>query len=284
MRTPKLVESAVEYSDSVPVAAQRRGARTLALAALSAFVLVQGCSVFQPSPPSRPKPASRSEPVRTRKPVPPPPMIEEEELVGPPELEGPPLPPAPQAEEEIVGPQLPSPAADTAGGGAKHPASERPVPYVAAARFAPTTEALAAALSSKGIAAHVSQRGVVVVLPESLFEYGTADLPKASRRTLREIANAVTEEAAGASVSVEGHTDSIGAEMFNQGLSERRAKAIAAELVAAGVSKQRVASAGFGGRFPIAPNAHADGTDDPEGRARNRRVEIVIGTETAPRG
>ena len=74
-------------------------------------------------------------------------------------------------------------------------------------------------------------------------------------------------------VSVEGHTDSIGPEEYNQGLSERRARAVKDGLVARGVSRDRLRSVGFGETRPIAPN-QVDGRDNPDGRAMNRRVEL----------
>jgi outer membrane protein OmpA-like peptidoglycan-associated protein len=72
--------------------------------------------------------------------------------------------------------------------------------------------------------------------------------------------------------------------MYNQGLSQRRASAVAAELVTAGVAQKFLTAKGFGSRFPIAPNARSDGSDDPQGRARNRRVEIVVETALTPGG
>jgi len=71
-------------------------------------------------------------------------------------------------------------------------------------------------------------------------------------------------------VSVDGHTDSIGSDKYNQGLSERRAQAVANELVSQGIAKSRLHVQGFGKRKPVADNKTA------AGRARNRRVEIVV--------
>ena len=71
-------------------------------------------------------------------------------------------------------------------------------------------------------------------------------------------------------VRIDGHTDSIGTEEYNQGLSERRAEAVAAYLEAAGVSRDRMTVAGFGETQPVASN------DTAEGRALNRRVEIDL--------
>lgn len=71
-------------------------------------------------------------------------------------------------------------------------------------------------------------------------------------------------------VRIDGHTDSIGTEEYNQGLSERRAEAVASYLEAAGVSRDRMTVAGFGETQPVASN------DTAEGRALNRRVEIDL--------
>jgi len=74
-----------------------------------------------------------------------------------------------------------------------------------------------------------------------------------------------------------GHTDSVGSEAYNQGLSERRANAVKEYLVSKGVEKNRVYTEGKGEKQPIASNSTA------EGRAKNRRTEIeVVGTRAAP--
>ena len=74
----------------------------------------------------------------------------------------------------------------------------------------------------------------------------------------------------GGAVQVVGHTDSQGDDAANQSLSERRAQQVRASLVAAGLERSRVTAQGMGKRQPVADNASASG------RARNRRVEIVV--------
>ena len=76
-------------------------------------------------------------------------------------------------------------------------------------------------------------------------------------------------------VSVEGHTDSIGSDGYNQRLSERRAQAVKQYLVSKGITASRLSTAGKGEQEPIAPNTQ-DGRDNPEGRAMNRRAELKI--------
>ncbi len=78
-------------------------------------------------------------------------------------------------------------------------------------------------------------------------------------------------------VEVAGHTDSKGTDAYNQKLSERRAKAVYDYLTTNGVSAARLQGPiGYGESRPIAPNTNADGSDNPEGRAKNRRTELNV--------
>ena len=78
-------------------------------------------------------------------------------------------------------------------------------------------------------------------------------------------------------VEVAGHTDSVGTDAYNQRLSERRAQAVYDHLTSNGVTADRlVGPTGYGESRPIAPNTNADGSDNPEGRARNRRTELNV--------
>jgi OOP family OmpA-OmpF porin len=78
-------------------------------------------------------------------------------------------------------------------------------------------------------------------------------------------------------VEVAGHTDSIGTDAYNQGLSERRARAVYDYLTSNGIDAARlVGPNGYGESRPIAPNTNPDGSDNPEGRAQNRRTELNV--------
>jgi OOP family OmpA-OmpF porin len=78
-------------------------------------------------------------------------------------------------------------------------------------------------------------------------------------------------------VEVAGHTDSIGTDAYNQKLSERRAKAVFDYLTSNGIDAGRlVGPHGYGESRPIAPNTNPDGSDNPEGRAKNRRTELNV--------
>jgi outer membrane protein OmpA-like peptidoglycan-associated protein len=136
--------------------------------------------------------------------------------------------------------------------------------------------ALAGALQDRDLDAFASRDGVVVTLPDVMFEFGSADLTDQARREIRDVADVLLGEGRGRRVEVGGHTDAIGAELYNVGLSERRAKAVARALISEGVSEALVTYKGYGSAHPIAPNSNPDGSDNPAGRALNRRVEIVI--------
>ena len=106
-------------------------------------------------------------------------------------------------------------------------------------------------------------------LPGIFFAFGTADLDQESDRTLSATSQVLTKHADWA-VSIEGHTDNIGSDAANQKLSEARAQAVRRALSERyGVAAERLRASGFGKSQPRESN------DTLEGRARNRRVEIV---------
>lgn len=109
-----------------------------------------------------------------------------------------------------------------------------------------------------------------------LFDFDKSEIKPEAERVLARAAAFVRERAAGV-VRIEGHTDAKGADAYNQRLSERRAAAVKTWFATAGGLATVVFSTkGFGARQPVAPNTKADGSDDPDGRQKNRRVEIVI--------
>ncbi|CAN5204855.1 hypothetical protein BH11PSE14_BH11PSE14_21540 [soil metagenome] len=104
------------------------------------------------------------------------------------------------------------------------------------------------------------------------------------KSTLRPDAVAILDEAVAIlgkypqlRVEVAGHTDSIGTEQYNQGLFERRARAVYGYLSGHGIDAGRMQGPnGYGESRPIAPNTNDDGSDNPEGRAKNRRTELNV--------
>jgi outer membrane protein OmpA-like peptidoglycan-associated protein len=109
-----------------------------------------------------------------------------------------------------------------------------------------------------------------------LFDFDRADVRQAARPALEQIARRVAEMQKPA--LVEGHTDSKGSDSYNQRLSEKRAHAIQTELGVYGAPVAFMRVEGRGESQPIAPNERPDGTDDPEARQQNRRVEVAIRT------
>jgi outer membrane protein OmpA-like peptidoglycan-associated protein len=134
--------------------------------------------------------------------------------------------------------------------------------------------------TSRGLDAREEGDGVVIYLPTVyLFAFGKADVDAPARTQLGEIAALLAEPMlAGRRVTVEGHADGVGSRQFNHSLSEARAKAVIAVLEHGGVARDRLHSRAYGKDRPLEPNRLADGQDNPDGRARNRRVALVIET------
>jgi outer membrane protein OmpA-like peptidoglycan-associated protein len=120
----------------------------------------------------------------------------------------------------------------------------------------------------------------LVVAADALFAFDQAALSAQAEKTLA----ALGPQLAGAegNVTVEGHTDAKGSDEYNRALSERRARAVRDWLAARGHLPASAAIAGYGESKPIAANRRPDGSDDPEGREKNRRVEVVVETCPAP--
>ena len=108
-----------------------------------------------------------------------------------------------------------------------------------------------------------------------LFDFDRATLLPKAEATLTKAADFIRERAAG-TVRIEGHTDAKGDDAYNQRLSERRADSVRQWLVRQRLGSLKFSSKGFGETQPVAANAKPDGADDPDGRQKNRRVEIVI--------
>jgi outer membrane protein OmpA-like peptidoglycan-associated protein len=114
-----------------------------------------------------------------------------------------------------------------------------------------------------------TDRGLVVNMPDVLFDSGQYALKPAARERLARISG-IFSAYPELKVEIEGHTDTIGSEEFNQTLSEKRAATVRDYLVDAGVSINNVMARGFGKTRPIADNTTA------AGRKLNRRVEMVV--------
>jgi outer membrane protein OmpA-like peptidoglycan-associated protein len=114
-----------------------------------------------------------------------------------------------------------------------------------------------------------TDRGMVVTLGDVLFDTGQATLKPGADLTLDRLAGYMKSNP-NTRVLIEGHTDSVGSDSYNDALSQRRADAVAHALIARGVADDEVRAIGRGKNFPVATN------DTPAGRQQNRRVEIVF--------
>ena len=113
-------------------------------------------------------------------------------------------------------------------------------------------------------------RGLVLTLGDVLFDTGRAELNPGAGRKLDQLAQFLAEHPE-RRVQIDGFTDSVGTDAYNELLSQRRADAVKSALVTRGIDSSRIATQGYGKGFPVANN------NDSGGRQLNRRVEVVIG-------
>ncbi len=119
------------------------------------------------------------------------------------------------------------------------------------------------------------EQAISIDLPaDVLFDFDKAELRADAARSLDKAAE-LLKSYPQAPIDVVGHTDGKGGDAYNDALSQRRAAAVAAALQSR--TGRPIATRGMGKRQPVAPNTTPDGRDDPDGRQRNRRVQIVIG-------
>ena len=115
----------------------------------------------------------------------------------------------------------------------------------------------------------------IMLAADVLFDFDKSDLRPEAADTLQKVA-VVLAEYQTSPVLIEGHTDAKGTDAYNQALSERRADSVKQWLVRDGVEGSRLTTRGWGRMKPVAPNTKPDGSDDPDGRQKNRRVEITV--------
>jgi outer membrane protein OmpA-like peptidoglycan-associated protein len=119
------------------------------------------------------------------------------------------------------------------------------------------------------------RREVKIYLPaDVLFDFDKADLRAEAGPVLERVATVLKSDPA-ASAVIEGHTDGKGNDQYNQALSERRAQSVRLWLGAHGVTSS-MAARGFGRTRPVVSNTLPNGADNPDGRQKNRRVEITF--------
>ena len=119
-----------------------------------------------------------------------------------------------------------------------------------------------------------TDRGLIVTLGDVLFDTGKASLKAGATSNLNKLV-AFLNEYSDRTVLIEGYTDSVGTEDFNQGLSERRADSVKSYLAGQGIGSIRLSASGKGESDPVASN------DSAAGRQQNRRVEVIISNPPA---
>ena len=117
-----------------------------------------------------------------------------------------------------------------------------------------------------------TDRGLVLTLGDVLFETGSSTLSPGAGRNLDRLVQFLTDHP-GRMVQIDGFTDSVGTDAFNQDLSQHRADAVRYQLVSRGISSARIGTQGYGKSYPVASNSESNG------RQLNRRVEVVIGAD-----
>jgi len=123
--------------------------------------------------------------------------------------------------------------------------------------------------------AEQTERGLLLTLRDVLFDFNEADLKSGAQRQMADLATYL-ETYSERPIRIEGFTDSVGSEEYNQNLSEQRAQAVRDALVSNGIDPDRIDTRGYGEAYPVAGNS------SDTGRAQNRRVEIIISYDEQP--
>ena len=133
-------------------------------------------------------------------------------------------------------------------------------------------------ISSRCVSVLAGQRtAAYLVCTDVLFAFDKADLRPAARKVLREVADSIRQRYPDGPIQVDGHTDAKGSDSYNEGLSERRANAVAQWLSENGdIERSRMTVRGYGETQPVAANTKSDGSDNPAGREKNRRVVVGV--------
>jgi outer membrane protein OmpA-like peptidoglycan-associated protein len=118
-------------------------------------------------------------------------------------------------------------------------------------------------------------RGMVMTLGDVLFDTGRSELKSGASRKLDQLAQFLSEHP-DRRVQIDGFTDSVGSDAYNEELSQRRADAVKAALMTRGIDPARIGTEGYGKAYPVASNTESGG------RQLNRRVEVVIGNSGTP--
>ncbi len=137
-------------------------------------------------------------------------------------------------------------------------------------------------ISTQGIKTSTVLRDTIIIntIPQEpipiniYYEFDQSTLTKQAMATIDSTLLIVLEEIPNVTVEISSHTDSKGIDEYNKELSQKRAESVVKYLVKKGIDKARLVAKGYGEEIPVAANENPDGTDNPEGRDKNRRTEF----------
>lgn len=115
----------------------------------------------------------------------------------------------------------------------------------------------------------LTDRGIVLTIGDVLFATGKSNLNASAQRSMVKLAEFLQKKP-NRNLLVEGHTDNVGSDAYNQGLSEQRAVAVKSALVKSGIAGERIVTVGYSMKYPLTSN------NDAAGKQQNRRVEAII--------
>jgi outer membrane protein OmpA-like peptidoglycan-associated protein len=108
------------------------------------------------------------------------------------------------------------------------------------------------------------------------YDFDKYNLTESAKQTIDSMMLPLFDMFPNGVVEIGSHTDSIGTELYNMDLSQRRSESVVSYLISKGITSERLVAKGYGMSMPIAPNKNTDGSDNPEGRQLNRRTEMKI--------
>ena len=129
----------------------------------------------------------------------------------------------------------------------------------------------------KDLGAKITDTEIQIELSgDVLFDFDKWDIRPDAEESLKKVAE-IIETYKSTKIVISGHTDSLGSEEYNQTLSEKRAQSVKNWLSENGaINPEVMETVGYGESKPVAPDSNSDGSDNPAGRQKNRRVEILI--------
>lgn len=116
----------------------------------------------------------------------------------------------------------------------------------------------------------------VIHIPNILYEYDRSNMAESSKISIDTTVFHLMETNPELIIEIQSHTDNKGSDSYNLKLSQKRAESVVNYLISKGIDPKRLKATGYGESKPIAPNENANGSDNPEGRAKNRRTDFKI--------